>query len=184
MSRTQTTRPPPTRAPIRGPQAPVAARPIQTNAVARKPPTSATRVPAPRQPQQPSALANVATNAASTVTATAANAASPNWINRAVQSQVANVGNYASGFVYSIGNGVNKVGDGIGGSITNTTRYWGQGVAGYGNNIKDQVGVGGPRVSTAGNPLALAGVGGGQGAVPSAKSGKGTRGGAGNPLGI
>lgn len=106
-----------------------------------------------------------------------------------MQQQVANVGNYASSYFYNVGNGVNKVGEGIGNSITNTTRYWGQGVAGYGNNIKDQVGVGGPRVSTAGNPLGLAGVGQGQGALPGGKQAQaGTRnaggGSAGNPLGI
>ena len=36
----------------------------------------------------------------------------------------------------------------------------GQGVAGYGNDIKDAVGVGGKRVPTAGNPIGLAGPGG------------------------
>ena len=35
-------------------------------------------------------------------------------------------------------------------------RYWGQGVAGYGNDLKDAVNAGGPRVAVAGNPLGLA----------------------------
>jgi len=91
--------------------------------------------------------------------------------------------------VNSIGDSVNKIGEGIGGSITNTTRYWGQGVAGYGNNMKDSVGVGGPRVATAGNPLGIAGMGAGQGALPGGKpANAGTRrtggGSASNPLGI
>ncbi|EME79418.1 uncharacterized protein MYCFIDRAFT_208781 [Pseudocercospora fijiensis CIRAD86] len=84
---------------------------------------------------------------------------SGNWVNRTVQNSVAGVGNYAGAFITSIGNSVNKVGEGIGNQISNTTRYWGQGVAGYGNDIKDGVGVGGPRVATAGNPLGLAGQG-------------------------
>ncbi|EMC95213.1 hypothetical protein BAUCODRAFT_531787 [Baudoinia panamericana UAMH 10762] len=113
----------------------------------------------------------------------------PNWINRTVQSSVANVGNYAGGFIHSIGDSVNAVGDGIGASITNTTRYWGQGVAGYGNDIKDSVAVGGPRIPTAGNPLGMAGMGSSKGALPGGKpaqagttnAAKGT---AGNPLGL
>ena len=61
-------------------------------------------------------------------------------------------------------------------SITNTTRYWGQGVAGYGNDIKDAVGVGGPRVATAGNPLGMAGMGSGKANPPSSgKVDKGVR---------
>jgi hypothetical protein len=71
--------------------------------------------------------------------------------------------------------------------ITDTTRYWGQGVAGYGNDIKDSVGVGGPRVSTAGNPLGMAGMGSGKSLAPGDKKG-GTRnagkGSASNPLGL
>lgn len=74
-------------------------------------------------------------------------------------------------------------------SITNTTRYWGQGVAGYGNDIKDKVGVAGPRISTAGNPLGMAGVGGGKGALPGGKPAEAAtrsagRGSASNPLGV
>jgi len=74
-------------------------------------------------------------------------------------------------------------------SVTNTTRYWGQGVAGYGNDLKDTVGAGGPRVSTAGNPLGMGGLGGGKGALPGGKyPNSGTKqpvkGSAGNPLGI
>jgi hypothetical protein len=78
--------------------------------------------------------------------------------------------------------------------VTNTTRYWGQGVAGYGNNIKDASRAGGPRVPTGGNPLGLGGVGssktlmpggklppGGGGSVRNA-GGKGTS--AKNPLGL
>lgn len=71
--------------------------------------------------------------------------------------------------------------------ITNTTRGWGQGVAGYGNNIKDAVGVGGPRVSTGGNPLGLSG----QGSAPNMSGKKpqqavraAGKGSASNPLGI
>ena len=74
-------------------------------------------------------------------------------------------------------------------SISNQTRYWGEGVSGYGNDIKDRVGVGGPRISTAGNPLGIAGVGSAtKAAAPGGKleqgkrdAGKGT---AGNPLGL
>ena len=75
-------------------------------------------------------------------------------------------------------------------SIAGQTRYWGQGVAGYGNNIKDAVGVGGARVATAGNPLGMAGMGSAQGSAPGKKadnSGRSTGGGkasASNPLGI
>lgn len=62
-------------------------------------------------------------------------------------------------------------------------------MAGYGNDIKDRVNAGGPRVATAGNPLGIAGVGAqaagnmsgkAQGATKSA-TGKGS---AGNPLGL
>ena len=73
-------------------------------------------------------------------------------------------------------------------SIANQARYWGEGVAGYGNTIKDQVGVGGARVPTAGNPLGIAGTGSNKGAAPGGKEAGGTRssggGSAGNPLGI
>ncbi|KAK6413116.1 hypothetical protein LTR95_017893, partial [Oleoguttula sp. CCFEE 5521] len=104
-------------------------------------------------------------------------------------SRVAGVGDYAGGLVNSVGNAVNSVGQGIGGSVTNTTRYWGQGVAGYGNNVKDMVGAGGSRVSTAGNPLGMSGMGSSQGAMPGGKyPNSGTRsagkGSAGNPLGV
>jgi len=71
-------------------------------------------------------------------------------------------------------------------------RYWGQGVAGYGNDIKDYSGARGPRVATAGNPLGIAGPGSGKGMLPGNKlpkstqsaaknTGKGT---AKNPLGL
>ena len=73
--------------------------------------------------------------------------------------------------------------------ISGITRYWGQGVAGYGNNLKDVVGAGGARVSTAGNPLGMAGVGSSQGMLPGGKKPGGNtrdagRGSSGNPLGI
>lgn len=38
-----------------------------------------------------------------------------NWISRMVQGQVQRVGDYAGGYVNSIGDGVNKIGEGIGG---------------------------------------------------------------------
>ncbi|KAK4499036.1 hypothetical protein PRZ48_009548 [Zasmidium cellare] len=110
-----------------------------------------------------------------------------NWLNQTVQNTVAGAGGYVGGLINSVGGGVNKVGEGIGNTITNTTRGWGQGVAGYGNNIKDSVGVGGPRVSTGGNPLGLAGQGSAQNMkekkAPNAvrTAGKGS---ASNPLGI
>lgn len=75
-------------------------------------------------------------------------------------------------------------------SITNTTRYWGQGVAGYGNNIKDAARAGGPRVPTGGNPLGLSGVGSSKTLMPGGKlpPGSGQRkagkGNAKNPLGL
>jgi hypothetical protein len=73
-------------------------------------------------------------------------------------------------------------------SITNQTRYWGQGVAEKGNEIKDSVGIGGPRTSTAGNPLGLAGQGAGKSSAPGAKAEKGVRnagrGSGANPLGL
>lgn len=66
-------------------------------------------------------------------------------------------------------------------------RYWGQGVAGYGNDLKDAVGAGGGRVAVAGNPLGLAGQGSGKAQAPGQKA-SGTRnagkGSASNPLGI
>jgi hypothetical protein len=103
---------------------------------------------------------------------------------------VAGYGNYAGGWIHSIGDGVNKVGEGIGNSINNTTRGWGQGVAGYGNEIKDSVGVGGRRVATAGNPLGLAGQGSAKGLRAEAGKGKavtsagGSKTSASNPLGL
>jgi hypothetical protein len=74
-------------------------------------------------------------------------------------------------------------------SVTNMARYWGQGVAGYGNDLKDKVGAGGGRVAVAGNPLGLAGQGAGKAQAPGQKSGGGPARGAGqgnaaNPLGI
>ena len=47
-------------------------------------------------------------------------------------------------------------------SISNTTRGWGQGVSGYGHNIKDLAGASGPRKQTADNPLGLSGTGNNQ----------------------
>lgn len=38
-----------------------------------------------------------------------------NWISRMVQGQVQRVGDYAGGYIGSIGGGVNKIGEGIGG---------------------------------------------------------------------
>jgi hypothetical protein len=54
-------------------------------------------------------------------------------------------------------------------SVTNMARYWGQGVAGYGNDLKDAVGAGGSRVAVAGNPLGLAGMGSGKAPAPGQK---------------
>jgi hypothetical protein len=74
-------------------------------------------------------------------------------------------------------------------SVTNMARYWGQGVAGYGNDLKDAVGASGSRVAVAGNPLGLAGMGSGKAPAPGQKKvgggGKSTGGSsASNPLGI
>lgn len=74
-------------------------------------------------------------------------------------------------------------------SIASTTRYWGQGVAGYGNEIKDAARVAGPRVPTAGNPLGLGGAGQSKGLLPGGKLPAGTqrntgKGSPGNPLGL
>ncbi|KAF2719907.1 hypothetical protein K431DRAFT_197264, partial [Polychaeton citri CBS 116435] len=116
-----------------------------------------------------------------------------NWINREVQSRVAGVGTYAGGLITGVGNGVNAVGTGIGNRIADTTRFWGQGVSGYGNDLKDAVGAGGPRIQTAGNPLGIAGVGQGRGVMKQAgqkagsitsAGGGAARGSAGNPLGL
>ncbi|KAI5199382.1 hypothetical protein E4T42_05718 [Aureobasidium subglaciale] len=113
-----------------------------------------------------------------------------NWLSKQVQGYVAGAGKVAGNIVYSVGNGVNNVGRGVGDSITNTTRYWGQGVAGYGNNIKDASRAGGPRVPTGGNPLGLSGPGSSKTLMPGGKlppgsqqrnAGKGT---ASNPLGL
>ncbi|KAK0896838.1 hypothetical protein LTR02_011026 [Friedmanniomyces endolithicus] len=176
---------------------PAAVRP-QTNAKKPIPPPCAPRRdPRPRNRLRPttSRLRRVPAPAANKPSAPSAGgqgaAQAPsmgNWINRTVQNSVAGVGNYAGGFVNSIADSVNKVGDGVGASITSTTRYWGQGVAGYGNNIKDSVGIGGARVSTAGNPLGIAGMGAGQAAAPGKAAQQGVRAGGagsgGNHLGI
>jgi hypothetical protein len=74
-------------------------------------------------------------------------------------------------------------------SVTNMARYWGQGVAGYGNDLKDKVGAGGGRIAVAGNPLGLAGQGSGKAQAPGQKSVGGParsagQGSAANPLGI
>ncbi|EME38296.1 hypothetical protein DOTSEDRAFT_29360 [Dothistroma septosporum NZE10] len=71
--------------------------------------------------------------------------------------------------------------------ISDRTRGWGQGVAGYGNNIKDAVGVGGPRVATGGNPLGIAGMGSSQnssGGKPVQAVRSAGKGGGSNPLGL
>lgn len=110
-----------------------------------------------------------------------------NWVSKTIQNSVAGVGNYAGGFINSIGANVNKVGQGVGNQISDRTRGWGQGVAGYGNNIKDAVGVGGPRVATGGNPLGLAGVGSSQnsqGGKPVQAVRSAGKGGGSNPLGL
>ena len=104
--------------------------------------------------------------------------------------------------VQGLGKGKNSLGDHDGGqsdgreanvqfcSVTNMARYWGQGVAGYGNDLKDAVNAGGPRVAVAGNPLGLAGQGSGRASAPgqkaggAAKSATGGRSSASNPLGI
>ena len=69
-------------------------------------------------------------------------------------------------------------------SITDTTRGWGQTVGGYGNNIKDSVGVGGARVATAGNPLGMAGMGSSQGGKVEKGVRNAGKGSASNPLGV
>jgi len=194
MSKPQTTRPTkkPAPAPVR-PQpttakkpAPAAVKP-QSNAKstvstarapakkpappAVKPPTSAPRTSAPKTTTKPSAAGGQAKAAQQLSTAQAGGGGekSDNWISRTVQAQVQKVGDYAGNYIGGWGEKVNKVGEGVGSSITNQTRGWGQGVAGYGNNIKDQVGVGGPRVSTAGNPLGMAGMGSAQGQITGSK---------------
>lgn len=62
-------------------------------------------------------------------------------------------------------------------------------MAGYGNDIKDRVNAGGPRIATAGNPLGIAGVGSQATGNLSGKSAQATKsvqgkGNAGNPLGL
>ncbi|KAK1813249.1 hypothetical protein LTR12_012380 [Friedmanniomyces endolithicus] len=185
--RPQTNAKKPIPAAVRPQTRPAASKPPPTNNIATKtgsvtpraPASNAvSRAPAANKPSAPSAGGQGAAQAPST----------GNWINRTVQNSVAGVGNYAGGFVNSIADSVNKVGDGVGASITSTTRYWGQGVAGYGNNIKDSVGIGGARVSTAGNPLGIAGMGAGQAAAPGKAAQQGVRAGGGgsggNHLGI
>ncbi|KAK0791309.1 hypothetical protein LTR75_011804 [Friedmanniomyces endolithicus] len=185
--RPQTNAKKPIPAAVRPQARPAASKPPPTNNIATKtgsvtpraPASNAvSRAPAANKPSAPSAGGQGAAQAPSM----------GNWINRTVQNSVAGVGNYAGGFVNSIADSVNKVGDGVGASITSTTRYWGQGVAGYGNNIKDSVGIGGARVSTAGNPLGIAGMGAGQAAAPGKAAQQGVRAGGagsgGNHLGI
>lgn len=89
-----------TKAPVRSPSAP------------SKPAGSTVR-PTPRHP--PSAT-KPATSTATKAPAKPAQqpANEGNWLNRAVQNSVAGVGNYAGGFFTSIGNSVNKVGEGVG----------------------------------------------------------------------
>lgn len=191
----------------------------QTKKPAPTPPTSQSKKPAsaPRaKAPAPSGggVSGAATKALSKAKPTIPAADEPkagNWINRTVQERVAGIGSYAGGLVNSVGDSVNAVGAGIGNryvfpssllpsvlldstdrclnSITNTTRYWGQGVAGYGNDLKDTVGAGGPRVPVAGNPLGLGGMGSGKGALPGGKQPQPAtrnpgKGGAGNPLGL
>ncbi|QIW95747.1 hypothetical protein AMS68_001265 [Peltaster fructicola] len=69
-------------------------------------------------------------------------------------------------------------------SITNATRGWGQGVAAYGNDIKDVVGAGGPRVATAANPLGIAGAGGARATLGSTSKAPAKKGTGSNPLGL
>ncbi|KAJ9625594.1 hypothetical protein H2203_004353 [Taxawa tesnikishii (nom. ined.)] len=120
-----------------------------------------------------------------------ANSANGNYINRKVQNAVAGVGGMIGGAINAVGNGVTNAGRGAGNTINNTTRYWGQGVAGYGNDIKDRVHASGPRVATAGNPLGLSGVGQAKGMLPgnklpasTAQSRNTGKGSAKNPLGL
>ncbi|KAL1296690.1 hypothetical protein AAFC00_000166 [Neodothiora populina] len=123
---------------------------------------------------------------------TSAPAPTGNWVNQRVQNTIAGAGSAVGSVAYGVGNGVSSVGRGIGNSIASTTRYWGQGVAGYGNDIKDAVRAGGPRVPTAGNPLGIGGMGSAKGLLPGGKllAGSGGnvhaagRGSGSNPLGI
>lgn len=69
-------------------------------------------------------------------------------------------------------------------SIANQTRGWGQGIAGYGNSVKDAVGVGGPRVATAGNPLGIAGEGSSKGNTAKTSGRSAGKGSGANPLGL
>ena len=156
--------------PVKGPakpQTPVSRAPVA------KPATPVSRPAVPRTATPKAAVPKVAPPRAAATKAgaprpgavKAAPPAAPktgNWINRTVQQGVAGVGTYGAGYVYSLGGKVNGIGEGIGNSIANATRNLGQGVAGYGNNIKDQVGVGGSRVATGSNPLGMAGVGAAQ----------------------
>ncbi|KAF2857686.1 hypothetical protein K470DRAFT_260553 [Piedraia hortae CBS 480.64] len=104
-------------------------------------------------------VASAGKKASPTVFAPSSN--TPNTINHAMQTYLASLGNSASSVFYGVGDRINDFGTGVGNSITNTTRTWGQSVADVGNGIKDSVGVGGPRSATAGNPLGLAGKGSG-----------------------
>ncbi|EGP87176.1 unnamed protein product [Zymoseptoria tritici ST99CH_1A5] len=140
--------------------------PTKTSNRSPAPKNPPTKKPAPKPPaKSPSGPtkpvpAGVRSNPTKNPTAKPAEPApTGNWINRTVQNSVAGVGNYAGSLITGVGNSVNKVGMGVGERISDTTRGWGQGVAGYGNDIKDSVGVGGPRVATGGNPLGLAGQG-------------------------
>ena len=107
-----------------------------------------------------------------------------NWINRTVQNSVAGVGAYGANYVYSLGGRVNGIGEAIGMKITDATRNMGQGVAGYGNTIKDQVGVVGTRAVTGGNPLGIAGTGSSQAQGTTGVVRNAGKGAAGNHLGI
>ncbi|KAK0361626.1 hypothetical protein LTR94_022558 [Friedmanniomyces endolithicus] len=175
--RPQTNAKKPIPAAVRPQTRPAASKPPPTNNIATKtgsvtpraPASNAvSRAPAANKPAASSAGGQGAAQAPST----------GNWINRTVQNSVAGVGNYAGGF------------SGTALALLSRTRpaTGAKGVAGYGNNIKDSVGIGGARVSTAGNPLGIAGMGAGQAPPPGKAAQQGVRAGGGgsggNHLGI
>jgi len=113
--RPQTNAKKPIPAAVRPQTRPAASKPPPTNNIATKtgsvtpraPASNAvSRAPAANKPSAPSAGGQGAAQAPSM----------GNWINRTVQNSVAGVGNYAGGFVNSIADSVNKVGDGVGAS--------------------------------------------------------------------
>ena len=105
--RPQTNAKKPIPAAVRPQTRPVASKPPPTNNIATKTGTVTPRAPASNAVSKaPAANKQGAAQAPST----------GNWINRTVQNSVAGVGNYAGGFVNSIADSVNKVGDGVGAS--------------------------------------------------------------------